>query len=73
MIEVDRRVTYVEIQSSSGMGINAINSILHDYLYVKKVCARWIAHNLWITHNLSDHKKDSWSEKIRFQNELQQA
>ena len=32
MIEMDRHVTYAEFQSSLSIRLNAIHSILHDYL-----------------------------------------
>lgn len=46
MIEEDNRVTYRIIRSNLGIGMTAINKILHDYLGVRKVCCRWIPHNL---------------------------
>lgn len=46
MIEEDNRVTYQIIRSTLGIGMTAINNILHDHLKVRKVCCRWIPHNL---------------------------
>lgn len=38
----DRHVVYCEIDLRK----TAIHSILHEYSTVKKICARWIPHNL---------------------------
>jgi len=46
MIKADRHVTYCEIRASLGIGMSQIHSILHDNLAVKKLCSRWIPHNL---------------------------
>ena len=46
MIKVDRRVTYNEIKASLVIGMKAINTILHEYLKVRKLFCRWIPHNL---------------------------
>lgn len=46
LIELDRHVTYREIQATLGIGMTQINQILHEHLAVKKICARWIPHNL---------------------------
>ena len=46
MIKMDRHVTYREIQSSLGIDMKQIHTILHDRLNVKKLCARWIPHKL---------------------------
>lgn len=46
MIEMDRHVTYREIASTLGIDMKQISTILHDHLAVKKLCARWIPHNL---------------------------
>jgi [histone H3]-lysine36 N-dimethyltransferase SETMAR len=46
MIMVDRHVTYREIQAHLGIDMKQINQILHDHLGVKKLCSRWIPHNL---------------------------
>lgn len=62
MIELDRHVTYDEIHASLGIGRSAIQSILHDHLNVKKLCARWIPHNL-----TEDQKKGrvKWCKEMR--------
>ncbi|XP_011063832.1 PREDICTED: uncharacterized protein LOC105151689 [Acromyrmex echinatior] len=46
MIERDRHMTYREIQASLGIDMKAIHTILHDHLSVRKLCSRWIPHNL---------------------------
>lgn len=46
MVKVDRHVTYREIQTSLGIGMTAISEILHENLGAKKICSRWIPHNL---------------------------
>ena len=49
LIMQDRHVTYREIQASLGVGLCCIQTILHEHLAVKKICSRWIPHNLTIT------------------------
>ncbi|KAG5342641.1 SETMR methyltransferase, partial [Acromyrmex charruanus] len=46
MIERDRHMTYHEIQASLSIDMKAIHTILHDHLSVRKLCSRWIPHNL---------------------------
>lgn len=46
MIETDRHVTYHEIRASLEIGMSQIQSILHKHLGVRKLCSRWIPHNL---------------------------
>lgn len=46
LIEEDRHVTYQEIQSSLGIGMTAIQKILHEELWVRKLISRWVPHNL---------------------------
>lgn len=48
LIVQDRHVTYREIEASLGISTTSIHSILHEHLAVKKVCCRWIPHNLTI-------------------------
>lgn len=48
MIFEDRHVTYREIEASLGIDMKQINTILHEHLAVKKLCSRWIPHNLTI-------------------------
>lgn len=46
LIKQDRHVTYREIEASLGISMTSINKILHEHLIVKKICSRWIPHNL---------------------------
>lgn len=46
LILQDRHVTYREIEASLGISMTSINKILHEHLAVKKICSRWIPHNL---------------------------
>lgn len=46
LIMQDRHMTYREIEASLGISMTSINKILHDHLAVKKICSRWIPHNL---------------------------
>lgn len=46
LIKQDRHVTYREIEAFLGISMTSINKILHEHLGVKKVCSRWIPHNL---------------------------
>lgn len=46
MIAEDNRITYREIEAGLSISMTTINKILHEHLGVKKICARWIPHNL---------------------------
>ncbi|GBP84736.1 hypothetical protein EVAR_64631_1 [Eumeta japonica] len=46
MIETDKRVTYQQIRTILGIGMSQMHKILHEYLAVRKLCIRWIPHNL---------------------------
>ncbi|GFS82437.1 putative DD34D transposase [Nephila pilipes] len=46
LIKQDRHVTYLEIEASLDISMISINKILHEHLSVKKICSRWIPHNL---------------------------
>lgn len=48
MILQDRHVTYHEIEASLDISSTSAHSILHEHLVVKKICSRWIPHNLTI-------------------------
>jgi [histone H3]-lysine36 N-dimethyltransferase SETMAR len=48
MIREDRHVTYREIEATLGISMTSIHKILHEHLAVKKICSRWIPHNLTI-------------------------
>ncbi|XP_033254026.1 histone-lysine N-methyltransferase SETMAR-like [Drosophila miranda] len=61
LIVQDRHVTYREIEASLHISSTSIHSILHEHLVVKKVCSRWIPHNLSLAQ-----KKDrvNWSKEM---------
>ncbi|KAG5310828.1 SETMR methyltransferase, partial [Acromyrmex insinuator] len=64
MIERDRHMTYREIQVSLGIDMKAIHTILHDHLNVRKLCSRWIPHDLteaqtWIYSYEPESKQQS--------------
>ena len=46
IIEDDPHSTYQQIEAILGISSMAINSIIHDYLSLRKVCARWMLHTL---------------------------
>ena len=46
MIKEDRHVTYRQLEASLGISKTTIQSILHEHLGVRKICSRWIPHNL---------------------------
>ncbi|GFT62367.1 hypothetical protein NPIL_589351 [Nephila pilipes] len=46
LIKQDRHVTYREIEASLDISMTSINKILHEHLSVRKICSRWIPHNL---------------------------
>lgn len=46
VIEADRNVTYKQIRASLGLSTKTIQTILHEELGVRKVCARWMPQNL---------------------------
>ena len=48
LILQDRHVTYREIETTLGISGTSIHSIMHEHLTVKKICSRWILHNLSI-------------------------
>ena len=48
LIMQDRHVIYREIKAFLGISSTSIHSILHEHLAVKKICSRWIPHNLTI-------------------------
>ena len=60
LIMQDRDVTYYEIEATLGITSTGIYEKLHEHLAVKKICSRWIPHNL-------PEKKcyDSWFERIQ--------
>ena len=46
IIEDDPHSTYQQIEVILGISSAPINSIIHDYLNLRKVCARWMPHTL---------------------------
>lgn len=46
MLEEDRRTSYECIRATLGIGMSQIQTILHQYLDVRKLCCRWIPHKL---------------------------
>lgn len=46
LIMQDRHVTYREIEAFLHISMTSINKILHEHLGVRKICSRWIPHNL---------------------------
>ena len=48
LILQDRHVTDREIETSLGISGTSIHSILREHLTVKKICSRWLPHNLSI-------------------------
>ena len=46
IIEDDPHSTHQQIEAILGISSMAINSIIHDYLNLRKVCARWVLHTL---------------------------
>ncbi|CAF1691909.1 unnamed protein product, partial [Adineta ricciae] len=46
IIEEDPHSTYQEIQHILDISSASVNSIIHDYLDLHKVCARWVPHQL---------------------------
>ena len=61
LIMQDRHVTYCEIETTLGISSTSIYKILHDHLAVKKVCSRWISHNL--TKSQKDARVD-WCKQM---------
>ena len=46
IIEDDPHSMYQQIATTLGISSTAINSIIHEYLNLRKVCARWVPHTL---------------------------
>ena len=57
LIIANNRITYKEMNSSLGVDMNAIQKVLHGYLGVRKLCARWIPHRL---AEKQKHARVSW-------------
>ena len=61
LILQDRHVTYREIEATVGIGGASIHSILHEHLTDKKICSRWIPHNLSIAQKIAPV---DWSKEM---------
>jgi transposase len=46
LVNVDPHITYQEIEDALDIGSAATQSILHDYLGLKKITCRWVPHFL---------------------------
>ena len=46
IIEDDRHLTYQQIEAILGISSTSINSIIHDYSNLRKVCGGWVLHTL---------------------------
>ena len=46
IIEDDSHSTYQQIEAILGISSTTINSIVHDYLNLRKVCGGWVPHAL---------------------------
>ena len=44
IIEDDPHSTFQQIEGILDISFKAINSIIHDYLNLRKVCSRWVPH-----------------------------
>ena len=61
LILQDRHVTYREIETTLGISGTSIHSIFHKHLTVKKICSRWIPHNLSIAQKKA---RVDWSKEM---------
>ena len=61
LILQDHHVTYREIETTLGISGTSIHSILHEHLTVKKICSRWIPHNLSIAQKKA---RVDWSKEM---------
>lgn len=61
LILQDRHVTYREIETTLGISGTSIHLILHEHLTVKKICSRWIPHNLSIAQKKA---RVDWSKEM---------
>ncbi|CAF1613832.1 unnamed protein product, partial [Didymodactylos carnosus] len=46
IIEDDPHSAYEQIEHTLGIGSSAVNSIIHEYLKLHKMCTRWVPHQL---------------------------
>ncbi|CAF0883577.1 unnamed protein product [Didymodactylos carnosus] len=42
----DPHSTYEQTEHTLGIGSSAVNSIIHEYLKLHKICTRWVPHQL---------------------------
>ena len=61
LIMQDRHVTHRDIEASLGISSTSVHSILHGHLAVKKVCSRWIPHNLTVAQKKA---RVDWCKEI---------
>ena len=61
MIKQDRHVTYCEIEASLSISSTSIYAILHEHLAVRKLCSRWIPHNVTIAQKKA---RVDWCEEM---------
>lgn len=61
LIKQDRHVTYREIEGALDISMTSINKILHEHLAVKKICSRWIPHNLT---NVQKKARVDWCKEM---------
>ena len=59
LVSSDPHITYEKIEEETGIGSQAVSTILHDILKMKKICARWVP------HYLTDDQKKSQSRILR--------
>ena len=46
LIESDPHITTLQMRNLLSIGLGALETILHQHLKVKKLCARWVPHQL---------------------------
>lgn len=46
LIETDKKITCQQIRTTLGIGMSQVQKILHLHLKVRKLCTRWIPHDL---------------------------
>ena len=61
LLEQDRHVTYRKIKASLAISMTSIYKILHEHLAIKKICARWIPHNLT---NAQKNERVDWCKEM---------
>ena len=61
LILQNRHVIYREIETTLGVSGTSVHSILHEHFNVKKICLRWIPHNLSIAQKKA---RVDWSKEM---------